>query len=223
MRLETVLEVFCFIWIVLGFASHDGRDVTAGLPDGVDDVGTIVYVDGQITDFRGTVKGDEQTTVASTSDIIIKNNVTYQNYTAATGTPGTSGYVPPSADGYDNLLGIVSWEGDVRVGTTAPNNITVHGTVLASSGVMKVDNYDDTGVGSRGTATVLGGVITDNYGAFGQFNSSSGNQVSGYGRNFVYDQRMAVGSAPPYFPTLNTFVAFTNDITDKLVWQGGNF
>ena len=34
-----------------------------------------------------------------------------------------------------------------------------------------------------------------------------------YGRNFVYDDRLEVGAAPPYFPTLNTFVAFTNDIT----------
>jgi hypothetical protein len=32
---------------------------------------------------------------------------------------------------------------------------------------------------------------------------------------------MALGEAPPYFPTLNTFIAFTNDITDKLVWQEG--
>ncbi len=35
MRLETVLEVFCFIWIVLGFASHNGRDVAAGPSDGL--------------------------------------------------------------------------------------------------------------------------------------------------------------------------------------------
>jgi hypothetical protein len=30
------------------------------------------------------------------------------------------------------------------------------------------------------------------------------------------------GKAPPYYPSLSTFIAFTNDITDKLVWQGMN-
>jgi len=82
--------------------------------------------------------------------------------------------------------------------------------------------YDNQGVGGRGTATLLGGVITDFYGAFGLFNGSTGTQLSGYGRNFVFDDRMASGNAPPYFPSLNTFIAFTNDITDKMIWQEGD-
>ncbi len=193
----------------------------SGRPDGSDGVGTLIYVDGKITNLSGTVQPDTQLTVASHNDMIITNNVKYTNYTASSGTPGQSGYVPPSADGYTNLLGLVSWTGDVRIGTGAPNNVEIHGTVMAQSGIFAVDNYDDQAKGPRGTATLLGGAISDNYGAFGQFNGSSGVQVSGYGRNFVYDQRMQQGSAPPYFPSLNTFIAFTNDITDKLVWQEG--
>lgn len=192
-----------------------------GIPDGVDDVGTIIYVKGDIDSLEGTVQADTELTISSEDDIVITDHVKYADYTSGSGTPGTPGYVAPNATGKKNLLGLVTWAGDVRVGTAAPNNVDIHATVLAKSGQLQVDNYDSTYVGPRGTATLLGGVITDYYGAFGQFSGSTGAQVSGYGRNFVYDDRMAGGSAPPYFPSLNTFVAFTNDITDKMVWQEG--
>ncbi len=203
------------------FDSSTGKSTAyTGMPDGVADVGTLVYVDGNITSFRGQVQSQAKVTVSSTNDIVITNHVMYEEYSPAVGTPGVSGYVPPSADDAENLLGIVSWQGDVRIGTTAPNNIQVHGTVLATNGIFQVDNYDS---GSpRGTATLLGGAITDSYGAFGQFNGTTGLPTSGYGRDFVYDQRMKFGQAPPYFPTLNTFIAFSNDITDKMVWQEGD-
>ncbi len=194
-------------------------DTYNGIPDGVDDVGTLVYATGSITSMGGTVQEDTQMTVASAGDMSITNHIAYQDYTPASGTPGQAGYVPPTADGTTNLLGLVSWAGNVRIGTSAPNDISVHSTILARQGVFQVDNYSS---GSpRGTATLLGGIISDDYGAFGTFNGSTGQQVSGYGRNFVYDERMETGSAPPYFPSLNTFVAFSNDIADKLVWQEG--
>ncbi|VAW18673.1 hypothetical protein MNBD_BACTEROID05-235, partial [hydrothermal vent metagenome] len=143
------------------------------------------------------------------------------SYTSAIGNPGDAGYVPPNATGTTNKLGIVSWDGNVRVGTSAPDDVNVHGSILSQNGILTVDSYTNQGVGARGTATIMGGVITNDYGAFGLFNGSTGQFVSGYGRNFVYDDRMQSGGAPPYFPTLNTFVAFTNDITDKIVWQEG--
>ena len=190
-----------------------------GIPDGIDDVGTLIYATGGITSLMGTVQEDTQMTVASAGDMSITNNITYQDFTPGVGTPGTVGYVPPTADGTTNLLGLVSWGGNVRISTSAPNNVNVHSTILARQGVFQVDNYSS---GSpRGIATLLGGIISDDYGAFGTFNGSTGQQVSGYGRNFVYDTRMDVGNAPPYFPSLNTFIAFTNGITDKIVWQEG--
>ncbi|MCB9720656.1 MAG: DUF4900 domain-containing protein [Candidatus Omnitrophica bacterium] len=199
-----------------------GVSVYSGTPDGIDGVGTVIYVNGNINSLAGTVQQNTAMTISSNNDIIITNNVQYQNYTPAVGTPGQAGYIPPNAVGQDNLLGLVSWNGDVRIGTSAPDNISVHGTVLAKSGILQVDSYNDTGVGGRGTATMLGGVISDYYGAFGLFNGSTGTQVAGYGRNFVFDERMASGNAPPYFPSLNTFIAFTNDITDKMIWQEGD-
>ncbi len=192
--------------------------VYSGMPVGSSAAGSLIYVEGSITALSGTVQRDTQLTIASHDDITITNNVLYADYTPAVGTPGNASYVPPSAEGKENLLGIVSWNGNVHIASTAPDDVNIHATIMAENGVFTVDNYNNGDI--KGTATLLGGVITNDYGAFGQFNSNTGQTSSGYGRNFVYDQRMQQGYAPPYFPSLATFIAFTNDITDKLVWQG---
>lgn len=194
-----------------------------GVPDGVDDIGTIIYVDGSIGSLEGTIQRDTEVTVSGENDIVITGNLRYSSYTPAVGNPGDTGYVPPNATGATNLLGVVAWGGDVLVGTSAPDNVDIHGILMARNGVFQVDNYNDRGVGPRGTATLLGGVITKFYGAFGLFNGSTGQQLSGYGRNFVYDSRTLAGKSPPYFPTMNTFIAFTDDITDKVAFQEGGF
>jgi hypothetical protein len=192
-----------------------------GIPDGVDNMGTIIFANGNITDLAGTVQADTELTISSEHDIVIGDHVRYADYTPAVGSPGDAGYVPPNADDATNLLGLVSWAGDVRVATSAPDDVDVHGTILAQSGIFTVDHYNDYGAGPRGEATLLGGAISDFYGAFGLFSSSTGDHLTGYGRNFVYDTRMQGGKTPPYFPTLNAFIGFTNDIADKVVLQVG--
>ncbi len=197
-----------------------------GLPEGTDHLGTIIYADGAVSKLKGTVQRDTEITVSSQGDINIVNNIKYQNYSPAVGTPGTAGYKPPNADGEKNLLGLVSWGGNVNItnkASGAPNDIEVHGIVMARNGIFQVNNYTDTTVGSRGVATLLGGVITQFYGAFGLTSSTTGNGISGYGRNFVYDSRTLLGKAPPYFPSMKTFIAFTNDLTDKVTFQEGGF
>lgn len=205
-----------------------GTETYSGIPDGIDDVGTIIFVDGNITSLGGTVQEDTEMTISGENNIVITNNLRYSKYVAAVGTQGESGYIPPyvpddpaDSDYGKNLLGLVTWSGDVLIGTSAPDDVNIHATLLAKDGIFQVDQYNN--YIPRGVATLLGGVITDNYGAFGLFNGSTGEHVSGYGRNFIYDARMAQGNSPPYFPSLNTFIAFTNDITDKIVWQEGGF
>ena len=34
---------------------------------------------------------------------------------------------------------------------------------------------------------------------------------------------MLIEKPPPYFPSMQKYIAFTNDITDKIVWQEGGF
>lgn len=192
-----------------------------GVPFGKSGIGTIIYVDGDITSLGGTIQRNTELTISSERDVIIEDHIRYSDYTAAVGSPGDAGYQAPNADGTENVLGVISWGGDIRVGTDAPDSLDIHGVLMAHLGQFLVDDYDE---GSpRGICTLLGGSISQFYGAFGQFNSLTGAQTSGYGRNFVYDGRMLQGKTPPYFPTLRTFVAFTNDITDNIVYWEGSY
>jgi hypothetical protein len=200
-----------------------GTETYAGQPEGIDALGTIIYVDGDVTSLSGTIQRDTEVTISAERDVVVSNNVVYSDYTPAIGNPGDAGYVPPNADGAANLLGVVAWGGDVRVGTSAPDNVNIHGVMMARNGVFAVDNYTDQVVGSRGTANLLGGTITQFYGAFGLYSGATGAQLAGYGRNFVYDSRTSAGKSPPYFPSMKTFVAFTNNITDKIAFQDGGF
>lgn len=183
-----------------------GTVVYQGIPDGTGDEGTIIFSTDDITEFSGTVQKDTAITVSSERDVVITGNVKYEQYNTS----------PLSATGYNNVLGIVAWEGDVRIGTAAPNNVEIHGVVMAPHGEFTVDNYS---LGSsRGTATLLGGVIADFYGAFGTFSGST--PISGYGRNFNYDARMLAGVTPPYFPYMSNYSSFDdNGLDAKLAWQ----
>jgi hypothetical protein len=176
-----------------------------GIPDGIGNEGIIIYVNDDIGSLSGTVQKDTNVTVSSERDIVISNHILYEGYNPS----------PLSAQGYDNILGILSWGGNVRIGTTAPNNVNIHGIVMAPHGVFSVDNYN---VGSpRGTATLLGGLISEYYGPFGTFSGS--NPVSGYGRNFVYDRRVLEGIVPPYFPYMANFTSNDTGLDTRLVWE----
>ncbi|MBF0478670.1 MAG: DUF4900 domain-containing protein [Candidatus Omnitrophica bacterium] len=195
--------------------------VYVGLPDGASNQGTIIYTDGKITSLKGTVQQDTQVTVSSDADIVITDNIVYSDFTSQVGNPADDDYIPPSAEGAKNLLGILSWNGDVRVAvpSSAHSDLTIDGVVVAQKGVFQVDSYNS---GSpRGTVTLLGGSITQNYGAFGTFDGSTQSMLTGYARNFVYDSRTGAGQSPPYFPPLKASVAFSTDITDKVIWREG--
>jgi len=185
-----------------------GTYTYSGIPDGQDNEGVLIYADDDIAGLSGVVQRDTRMTVSSQRSIVIDNNITYQDYNAS----------PLNATGYNNMLGIIAWDGNVSIGATAPNNVNIHAIVMAQHGIFTVDNYDSGS--SRGTATLLGGVITDYYGPFGTF--SGGESRSGYGRNFVYDSRVLDGTTPPYFPYMTSFTSFiepTDALYKKTVWR----
>jgi hypothetical protein len=188
---------------------RDGVSTTYnGKPDGTTHEGTIIYANDDINALSGTVQQDTQITVSGERDIVISGNVMYQGYGT---TPNLN------ASGYNNLMGILSWGGNVRIGASAPDNVNVHAVVMAPHGVFTVDNYDSGS--ARGIATLLGGVISDYYGAFGTFSGSSGMQT-GYGRNFVYDNRVLSGMAPPYFPYMDRFtIDSPSELARKMIWH----
>ena len=187
-----------------------------GVPNGTGHEGITIYTNddvgywdqdhpsNNIAGLSGVVQQNTKVTVSSEKDLMITGNVTYEK------DPTISGN-----EGYDNILGILSWNGNVRIGTAAPHDITIDGVVMAPNpteiggkGLFCVDNYNDNyspHLGDRGVATLLGGVISDWYGAFGTFGSGD---PTGYGRNFVYDTRVRDRTlAPPYFPYMTTFSA----------------
>jgi hypothetical protein len=158
-----------------------------------------------------------QITVAAEGDIRITGDLTYERV-PCTGTPVRVGGSVQAATCGDlaaqNILGIYSQDGDVGIGhdnsddtirpwrgtLSAPRNVTVHGVLMSSTGIVGVENYDSGG--ARGSVNLIGGIIEYYYGAFGTFNSQTGSMSTGYSRAFTYDQRTAAGLAPPYFPTI---------------------
>jgi hypothetical protein len=187
-----------------------------GLPNG------MFYVDGSVTGLAGTLEKDTQVTVAATNDVTITGNLVYENYSPA------SGGNPPSAEGATNLMGIISWNKNIHIGTSAPDDVNIHATLMAPStasgyGQILVDDAGSTTLGSypntsppRGNATVLGGLIMNQYGAFGTI---SAGKYTGYARNYIYDKRMAQGMAPPYFPTTGKVVQGVTGLTDRPNWR----
>jgi hypothetical protein len=194
---------------------HTGTgDVTyQGIPDGTQNEGILIYANDDIKSLYGTVERNSAVTVSAERDIIITNNLQYQDYTPD--DPDTHDINELSAEGYNNLLGIISWGEDVRIATSAPDDIQIHGVVMAPHGIFSVDDYNHGD--PRGIATLLGGSITDFYGPFGTFSAQG--PESGYGRNFIYDARMLHGMAPPYFPYLSTFTSNESGLSNKLIWQ----
>jgi len=170
-----------------------GTQTYAGVPNG------MIYVDGRINSLSGTIGANEQTTIAATNRIEISGNLTYENYQANSHPPTSP--ATPSAAGQNSVLGILSWENSIRVSESlAAGDISIHATVMAPNGEFGIENYNSIAV--KGTLTLLGGCITNTYGAFGTFSGST--LTHGYRRNFVYDNRMAQGMSPPFFPTTDS-------------------
>jgi hypothetical protein len=186
----------------------------------------VIYVPGGIDRFAGpdrTVAADPETappalasfaqiTVAATGQIRITRDLTYEDVPCS-GTPMRVGgaVVPATCDGLEaqNVLGVYSQGGDVLIGhnhtgtgsalRNAPPDVTIHGILMSSTGVVGVEEY---GSGSaRGSVNLIGGVIENFYGPFGTFNANTGQMSTGYSRSFTFDQRMGAGLAPPFFPT----------------------
>lgn len=186
----------------------------------------VIFVPGGIDRFGGpdrSVASDpdsappalaafSQITVAASGDIRIARDLKYEAV-PCTGTPTrvAGAVVPATCDDLaaQNVLGVYSQGGDVRIGhnntgsgsaaLNAPVDVTIHGILMSSTGIVGVENFDSGGV--RGAVNLIGGVIENFYGPFGTFNANNGQMSTGYSRAFTYDQRMGLGLAPPFFPT----------------------
>ncbi len=169
----------------------------------------VLYVTGSISNLCGpnrptangtpppTIAASNQLLITAVNDIVIQRDITYQDYYNG-----------------QNVLGIYSQNGSVRVGSNAPNDMRLDGFVMATGATagFSVDNYNS---GSpKGTFHLRGGMVSSYYGAFGQFNTD-GTPAHGYNRDFHYDRR---GFKPPFFPTTTRFDVDT-PVARTLSWQ----
>ncbi len=185
----------------------------------------VIYVDGDIDRFTGpdrvpansinladsppAIAAFSQLTVVAKDDVRITGDIKYED-------PPCTGYPTREADNSvtpsvcnninaQNIFGLFTPNGDISIGNNngtsdldAPDNVAIHGSLMASSGVVKVEDYQN-GI-PKGSVHLLGGVIEKDYGAFGTFNGATGAYNSGFGRTFAYDTRLGMQMAPPYFP-----------------------
>lgn len=173
------------VWYALGTSGSPSESYSGTPPRGV------MYTNGTVSSLVGPDRGsggyvnaavaeNTKLLVAATGDIVINGDLTCDSY-----------------NNKNNVLGIFSSTGAVRVGTLAPNNVNVDAFIMATgttNGAFQVDNYNS---GSpRGSFNLRGGVVAKYYGAFYTFNSSGALQT-GYARNWHYDRR---GLTPPFYP-----------------------
>ena len=151
--------------------------------------GALFVNNGTLT-ISGTLKG--QLSVGSGSGIVVPNSITYAT------DPRTN---PSSTD----TLGIIS-EGNVQIPSNAPNNLEIDGCIMALGTSFYLNNY--TQGPAKGTLTVYGGIIQDQRGPVGTFNASTGQQLSGYTKNYLYDNRLLT-NPPPFIPTTGDYVTIS--------------
>lgn len=143
------------------------------------------------------VASNSKLNLTAEGDMVINSDLTYQDD-------------PRSVSGATNVLGLISGSGNMRVGSSAPNDVYIQAALLsgASGKGFNVDNY---GSGSaRGSIHLLGSLAEDQEpprGVFAFVNNAAVIQ-HGYGDAFHFDQRfLNGGNAPPFFPTTSTFAA----------------
>lgn len=138
---------------------------------------------------KGNVLGGM--TIHSKKDIIIDGDI---KYVTENGDPETK----------LGLLGLVS-EQDVEIDKNAHrdsgnSNLTIEASILAMGESFELENYNQGS--SKGVLNLYGGILQYRRGPMGTFRG--GSIVSGYQKNYLYDERLEF-QHPPAFPRLKNF------------------
>ncbi len=191
----------------------------------ITDFNGVIFVDGSVERFGGpartssnnpataapAIAGFMQLTLATEGQVRITRDIKYEHPPCSSApTRQRNGTVTPATcDDLDalNVFGLYTQSADILIGhnnsssaDNAPTDVTIHGVLMSSEGIVGVEDYDRGA--TRGSVNLIGGIIENNYGAFGTFDGRTGEEMTGYGRTFTYDQRMYSSVSPPYFPTI---------------------
>lgn len=164
---------------------------------------------------------------ATRGDIFITGEVNYQ--VDPRGGDGVfSTPIPGSGDDNltpQNVLGVVSWDGGIRLSSALNGDLRLHGEYMAPNltgggspeGQIR---FEDCGGSYRGIVNLLGGVVQQTMGCFG----SPGSPGLGYARNWVYDERFRYRAlSPPSFPGFPRFTVTTGVGIDSYGWRAGRY
>lgn len=139
-----------------------------------------IYLSSGSVEVSGIVNGN--VTLGAPSNIYVTDHILYN--------------VDPRVDSTStDLLGLVA-QNNVYVDPSAPADLEIDAYVVALTDSFEV--YDYAGA-LKGTLSLYGGVTQVTRGAVGTFNASTGDRVSGYSKNYVYDPRLEL-IAPVCFP-----------------------
>ncbi len=168
----------------------------------------LIYVDGTIESFSGTLARSALLTIVARQAIIITDHVVYEH--------------PPSAGGDDaaNLLGLYVEEGSVEIdGEAAPADLYLDAVVLAPKGRLRTEGL--ASLSDRGTLHLFGGMTAEEFGAVGMTDPDTGAQ-RGYRLDLRYDQRLLSEMMPPFFPRADRYAALRprgDGLYLKPLWQ----
>ncbi len=151
--------------------------------------GALFVNKGTLT-ISGTLDG--RLTAGASDDVIIPSNIIYKD------NPRTN---PNSND----TLGLIG-EKDIVIDDDASTNLEIDACIMAMGTSFMVENWQT--IAAKGTLTVYGGIIQDERGPVGTFNSQTGQKISGYSKDYLYDTRL-LASPPPYMPTTGDYVTLS--------------
>ncbi len=176
-----------------GHKVYDIQDATAVVAN----LNGLVFVKGSVQ-VKGTLDG--VITVVATRNIIITDDLVYE-------TSDSDGQPLP---GSDDLLGLVSIK-DVIVADNAANrdDVIIDAAILTLGDSFTVENYYSGA--PRGTLTIWGSLSQKVRGPVGTFGFFG---MTGYQKDYHYDQRFA-DTPPPYYPSTGQYhYNYWKEITD---------
>ncbi|RJP29528.1 MAG: DUF4900 domain-containing protein [Candidatus Omnitrophota bacterium] len=149
-----------------------------------------LFVNNGSLHVSGTLNG--RLTVGSSSDVVIPDSIVYADD-------------PKLNPNSDDVLGVIS-ERDIVVSYDAPHDLEIDACMMSLGTSFMMEDW---WVGpAKGTLSVYGGIIQDERGPVGTFNSLAGTKVSGYSKDYSYDPRL-LSNPPPYMPTTGDYITLS--------------
>ena len=166
------------------------ENVTSFTPNGVIYAdGANVHVSG-ILSGRVTICAGGLTGKGKQGNIYLDGGITYAH--------------DPRSGSSTDLLGLVA-DNSILIADNAANagkSIDIQASVFCRTGGFTAENWSTRGV--EGSIKLLGGIQHNARAPVGTFSGSPPHLVSGYLKNYLYDERL-MNDAPPFFPTTGQY------------------